>query len=143
MAVASFVYADWIIRYPEFSAVASNLATMYFNEATLYLDNTDSSLVVDVTQRTMLLYMLTAHIAAGNGSGISGQGANPLVGRISSATEGTVTVNAEYASNTPGTMAWFITTPYGAAYYQATAPYRTMRYMPGRSYPQGLPSWPQ
>ncbi|MEF3068037.1 DUF4054 domain-containing protein [Pandoraea apista] len=139
MAIVTFDYSAWTSRYPEFSSVAQSLALDYFNEACLYLDNTDRSLVLDVPQRTMLLNMLTAHIAALN-SGTNGQAASPLVGRIANATEGSVSVGTAYAEAS-GSRAWYDQTRYGAAYWQATAPYRTLRYRPGFS-PSGYPKWP-
>lgn len=135
MSVVVYNPAAFKIRYPEFSTVTDVLLQAYFDEATLYLNNTDSSRVSDIAQRTTLLNMITAHIAAMNGSGVNGQGASPLVGRISSATEGSVTVQTTYSNDTPGSMAWFVQTKYGAAYWQATAPYRTMQYRaPARRY---------
>ena len=115
-------------------------ATAYFNEAGLYCDNTACSLITDEAKRLLLLNMLTAHIAAIN-SGIGGQPASPLVGRINSATEGSVSVQTENIYP-PGTVQWYQSTKYGAAYWAATAQYRTMRYMPSPPYP-GFPfPWP-
>lgn len=119
-------------RYPEFAAVPDLLLQEYFTEATIYLDNTDSSRVSDLTQRAMLLNMLTAHITQLN-SGSKGKGASELVGRISSATQGSVSVSADMGP-VSNTEAWYLQTKYGAAYWNATAPFRTMQYSPGRSY---------
>jgi hypothetical protein len=128
MAVAVFSYADWSARYPELVAkVTEPLATAYFLEAEIYLDNTDESVVQDVARRTLLFNMLVAHIAACNGA------ASPAgvgVGRISSATQGSVSVSLDF--NVPaGTAAWYALTKYGAAYWAATALYRGMNYIPG------------
>ncbi len=128
--VVSFVSGDFIARYPEFSSIAAALP-LYFGEATLYLDNTLCSPVQQIEQRTPLLYMLTAHIAALNG-GVNGQQAQSIVGRINSASEGSVSVSADMGQ-VPGTAGWYMQTKYGAAYWQATAPYRTAQYIPGRS----------
>lgn len=125
MAVAVFDYSVWSARYPELSAtVAQPLASSYFDEAGLYLNNTETSPVADVARRLVLLNMLTAHIAA-----LNMPGSSALVGRVSNASEGSVSVQAEYAP--PGTSAWFVQTKYGAAYWQATAYLRTMRYIAG------------
>lgn len=128
--VVVFNYAAWIARYPEFAAVLEPTAQLYFDEATLYLNNTACSIVADTSKRATLLNMLTAHIAWLNRKDASGQPANPLVGRIDSATEGSVSVHADM-TGVPGTAAWFLQSAYGAAYWQATAMYRTMRYIPG------------
>lgn len=132
MAVVVFDIEKFRKRYPEFSSVPDELLTEYFNEATIYLDNTDHSRVQDLAQRTVLLNMLTAHIAKLN-SGSNGEEASELVGRISSATQGSVSVSADMGPVTD-TEAWYLQTRYGAAYWQATASFRTMQYVPGRSY---------
>jgi hypothetical protein len=118
------------LRYPELAAsVPQPLAQQYFAEATLYCDNTPCSIVTDLTMRTMLLNMVTAHIAALNAP-LNGQASSPLVGRINSATEGSVSVGTQL-DMPPGSAQWFAQTKYGLAYWQATAQFRTMRYVPG------------
>lgn len=135
MAVVAFDLAGFRVRYPEFATVADALLGAYFVESTIYLNNTDSSIVTDVVLRSMLLNMLTAHIAMLN-SGANGQAASALVGRINSASEGSVSVSVDMGP-VSGSSAWFMTTRYGAAAYQAMARFRTFRYLPGRSYPAG------
>jgi hypothetical protein len=133
MAIVAFDYVAWSARYPELSAsVAQPLAQAYFNEAQLYCDNTVASPIIDDTVggvRSMLLNMVTAHIASLNAP-IGGQAASPLVGRISSATEGSVTVAIEN-QYPPGTVQWWQSTKYGAAFWAATQQYRKMAYFPG------------
>lgn len=140
MAVAVFNYGVWAAQYPELApSINEALATVYFREAGLYLDNTDTSPVCDVNVRGMYLDMLVAHIGKLRAT-INGVAPSPLVGRISSATEGSVSVSAEM--NTPGSAAWFMQTPYGAAYWAATALYRTMHYVPGAPSPSLYPFAP-
>jgi hypothetical protein len=106
---------------------------MYFNEAQLYCDNTPTSLIRDASpggQREMMLNMVTSHIAALNAP-IGGQPSSPLVGRISNAAQGSVSV-ATQNDYPPGTVQWFQQTKYGAAFWAATAQFRTMHYVPGR-----------
>lgn len=130
MAVVTFAYTPWAARYPELAAsVNSALATAYFAEASLYCDNSDASPVADVTVRAVLLNMLTAHIAALNAP-LNGQPSSPLVGRISQAAEGSVSVQTQM-DLPPGSAAWFAQTKYGAAAWQAMAPYRQAQYFPG------------
>lgn len=119
----------FVARYPEFAAVNGTVLGMYFTEATMYLDNSDTSRVTDLGQRSILLNMLTAHVAALNGSGVNGNGSPGMVGRINSATEGSVTASAEYAPPANGTQAWYQQTQYGVAYWTATGRYRTMQYL--------------
>jgi hypothetical protein len=140
-AVASFDYATWSARYPNFSNVAQPTVAALWNEATLYLDNSGNSPVQDAGQQQSLLGMLTAHLAQLN-FGDASNPASPIVGRISSATQGSVSVSADLP-NVVGSAAWFAQTKYGLAYWQAMAPYRTARYIPGprKSFepPYGLP----
>ncbi|MDE3023802.1 MAG: DUF4054 domain-containing protein, partial [Pseudomonadota bacterium] len=63
---------------------------------------------------------------------VNGQAASPLVGRINSATEGSVSVTADMGAVT-NTQAWYMQTKYGAAYWQASAPYRNFQYRTGSS----------
>lgn len=137
-AIATFNYQVWRARYPEFGNVSQDLATAYFSEATLYLRNDGTGPVQDAGQQLVLLNMLTSHIAALNQLGDDGQAASSLVGRISSATEGSVSVSADL-SDVPGSAAWFAQTKYGFSFWQAVAPYRSMRYVPGIS--RGYSPW--
>jgi hypothetical protein len=137
MGVVAFDYVAWSTRYPDLAtSISQPLAQQYFNEAQLYCDNTPCSPIRDDSvggQRSMLLNMMTAHIAALNAP-LNGQASSPLVGRISNAAQGSVSVAAQN-DYPPGSVQWFQSTKYGAAFWQATAQYRTMRYIasPGRS----------
>lgn len=130
MPVVAFDPVAFKQRYPEFSGVDSTLLGTLFAEAGLYCNNTDLSIVTDLPTRTTLLWMLTAHIAALN-IGVNGNPPPDLVGRITSAKQGSVGVTAEMGPAS-GTAAWFNQTKYGAAYWQASASYRLMRFLPFR-----------
>lgn len=128
--VVVFDYSVWSTRYPELAPyVTQALAQQYFYEATLYCDNTPCSIITDLVMRAMLLNMVTAHIAALNAP-IGNQTSSTLVGRISSATEGSVSVQTQF-DVPPGSAQWYAQTKYGAAYWQATAQFRSMLYVPG------------
>lgn len=128
--IAVFTYATWSLVFPELGLYTNSAqATQYWTEATMLLDNTISSPVADVTQRTMLLNLLTAHICALR-QPLGGQPSSPLVGRISEATEGSVTVKAEM-NFAPGSAQWYNQTKYGSQYFQMTLPFRSARYAPG------------
>jgi uncharacterized protein DUF4054 len=137
-----FDYQGWMAAYPEFAAVTQPRAQRFFNEACVYCDNTACSPIADLTQREIYLWMLTAHIAALNG-GLdpcgeipAGQGRG-LVGRITNASEGSVSVGTEYPVSGDGpNAAWYNQTPYGANYWVATAQFRTFQYHLG---PQPFP----
>ena len=138
--VVTFNYSAWALIYPELSAsVLQTQAQEFFYEAALYLSNTPTSLVRDLNQRAMLLNMLTSHIAAMRAS-INGQQPSPLVGRISSAGEGSVNVQTT-ADYPPGSAQWYNSTKYGAAFWQATVALRRMRYIPGPRQPNWGHPW--
>ena len=136
--VVAFVYATWVQMYPEMAGVSQTAATLYFTQACQMCDNTPASLITDASAtglRAVCLYALTAHFAAlagqGNG-GAGGSGRGGLVGRISSASEGSVSVSTEMAGAT-ASSAWYQQTQYGSIYWSLTAQFRTMRYIPGPS----------
>lgn len=125
MTVATFDPVAFKARYPAFAAVDNALLTACFADAGLYLCNGDNSPVQDIAKRTSLLWMLTAHIAYLGGA-LSPDGLPPMVGRTSSASEGSVSVSSEFA--VPGTAAWFSQTQWGAAFWQATTYLRSFNY---------------
>lgn len=128
MAVVTFDATAFKVRYPLFAGVDDAFLSACFDDAGLYLSNTDTSPVQNVTTRQQLLWMLTAHIAYLNGALNPGQ---PMpVGRTSSATEGSVSVGLDYGTMTPGTGPWFNQTQWGASFWQATSSLRGMRYIP-------------
>lgn len=125
MTVVVFDSAAFKEAYPQFAAVSDGMLTNYFNLATLYLSNTDCSIVQDIPKRTTLLWLLTAHIAYLSGA-LTPDGQPGLVGRISSATEGSVSVATEMPM-TPSS-AWFMQTQWGAMFWQSTLSLRSFRY---------------
>jgi hypothetical protein len=141
VALSVFNLADFLTRYPQFSAVSPNKLAAYFADAgILYLSNTDCSVVRNVARRTLLLYMLTAHLSELNGD-LSADGQFKPVGRVSQAAEGTVSASLEYVPPTPGTGAWFTQTQPGAAFWQATSAIRGFRYSPRPTNPNGFPRY--
>lgn len=129
MAVVTFVPAAFRTAYPEFAAVSDARATDMFTIASAsMLDNTDNSPVMDVNYRTQLFYMLVAHMLLILGTSDAPLLNNAPPGRISSATQGTVTSQFEYTIAPGSSMsAWFTQTKYGAMYWMATAPFRSAR----------------
>lgn len=134
-----FVYAEWIAAYPVFAAINPTQAQGFFDIACIYLRNDAGSRVPTAAQLKTLLYMLTAHVgwlsamrdAQGNPSS-SGTVAPPaIVGRLASASEGSVSVGVEYSSSVGQSQAWYIQTPFGAAFWAATGFLRSAMYYPG------------
>lgn len=134
--VASFDPVGFLQAYPEFGTVPEAQLAADWLQAGLYLNNTGNSPVQDIPTQTMLLNLLTAHIAK-LVQGSNGQGASGIVGTVNSATEGSVSVGAQAIVNTSNQ--WYMQTPYGAQYWQATAQFRTFQYAPGFS---RRPQWP-
>ena len=127
MAAVVFDPTAFKARYPEFAAVPDATLTACFTEAGLYLSNADNSPVQNLTRRATLFNMLTAHVAYLGGL-LSADGQPRPVGRVSQASEGSVSAGFEYLA--PGSAAWFSQTQYGAAFWQATTSLRGMRYIP-------------
>lgn len=124
--VVVFDPSEFRLLYPSISATDEQLE-MYFAMAETFLDNTECSIVKDLDARKTMLYLLVAHIALLSQQAENG---NPVVGRISNATEGTVSVGLDY-----GTMGnnerWYLQTPWGAMYWQMSKKYRSMVYRLG------------
>lgn len=132
MAVSVFDYAAFSALFPELVAggVTEPIATALFGVAGLMLDNTDCSIVPDPAVRLTFLNYIVAHLASVSGYPVpAGGSAAPsgIVGRISSATEGTVSVASELAGVT-NAQAWWMQSQYGATFWQLTRGLRTMQY---------------
>jgi hypothetical protein len=143
-----FNYVDWIADFPQFVGVDQATAARYFRRAELWCRNDGGGPITDCNVKRQLMGLLTAHIAqlsAPQVNGVAsttGQGATPapnIVGRIASASEGSVSVSADFPTNP--NAAFFNQTEFGAEYWAATSAYRTMRYIPGftRAF---TPFWP-
>ena len=140
--VVTFDYNAWVARYPEFAPprVTPVTAAAYFNEATLYHRNDGGGPVSDIGTQQTLLNMLTAHIAELNAPDPEGAPASPLVGRIGSVSQGSVSTAVAYNASDP--EQWFAQTKYGAAYWAASAQFRT--FLPVRGFARrrfGLFPW--
>jgi hypothetical protein len=134
----SFNYNTWVTRYSEFASVDPFLVNDYFIEATIFHRNDGGGPVANSNQQLLLLNMATAHICALNAPQ-NGQPSPTLVGRISQASEGSVNVSADM-DLPPGSAQWWNQTKYGAAYWAATAVFRTFRYK--AAWPRNFNPWP-
>lgn len=137
--LVTFDNAVWIAGYPEFAAVGAPLGQTYFNRASFLCDNSNRNPVARVPGMVAdLLYLLTSHIAwlnaprdANGNPAATGAPASPIVGRINTATEGSVSVGADMGDANAGSpsQAWYMQTKYGAEYWAATAGVRTGHYV--------------
>lgn len=112
---------------PSFNTVLDGALNLNFTLAQLALNNTCRSIVMDANQRETLLNLLVAHITALL-NGVNGAPPAGIVGRIDTATEGSVSVSAEFIAT--AAAQWFIQTQWGAMFWQLTLQYRTFRYIP-------------
>ncbi|QMV32337.1 hypothetical protein T2_00020 [Ralstonia phage Elie] len=128
MGVVVFDPAAWRLKFPEMAGCTDAQLNGWFVQAETILDNTDGSIVVDTVQRAQMFDLLVAHLAVLNGATRPSTGAPP--GRLSSATEGSVSSQFTYTTEPVGaSQAWFTQTRYGAQYWMMTARYRSMRYI--------------
>lgn len=125
--IVAFDYVKWIARYPEFASVTQPVAQGYFDEASIYHANDGGGPIRTEAIQLALLNMVTAHLAKMNAV-INGEPASDLVGRVSNATEGSVSVQADMGNVPAGSQAWWLQTKYGAGYWAATAAWRTANY---------------
>ena len=120
--VVVFDATEFLALYPQFNNVFTpEQLQQFFNVACMICNNTNNSKVTDLTERKTLLYMLVCHIATLMQRGTG------MVGIISSATEGKVSVGLQNIINNPN---WYNQTQCGSMYWLATAKYRVgMRYV--------------
>lgn len=130
--VVIFDPAAWRLAYPQFAFLTDEQLTgSVLPVAEVYLRNDGTGPVQKQETQKTLLWLIVAHVAQLMfGRVTDGVNGPQPVGRISNASEGSVSVQFEFPTTSPG-AAWFNQTPYGAAFWAASAAYRTMRYIPG------------
>ena len=131
MAVAVFDYAKWTAMFPYLAAVPEPVAQGFFTVAELLFANDDCSPIQDADKRLIYLNYIVAHLARLAGYPVAAGGsAQPdgMVGRVSSATEGTVSIDTDYGT-VRESQAWWIQTQEGATFWQMTRALRTARYI--------------
>lgn len=130
MAIVVLDIPKFRAMFPEFSNVTNDTLPFLFDQATDYLNNSDFSLVDDVIKRERLLYLLMAHLAYVRYGDVNGNGGTGMVGRISSASEGSVSVSSD-AGQVEFRYMWYTQSQYGMEFWQATKVYRMANYYPG------------
>lgn len=149
----TFDFPTWVGYFPEFAPLNAALGQAYFTMAmSTILANTQTNPVFldDPSPNFQFLcYLATSHVAwlmcpkdaSGNptsdASGVISAGG--AVGRISSATEGSVTVQTEWPldGNSSAQEKYLSQTKYGVALWTALAPYRTAQYLAQPTYVLG------
>lgn len=110
--------------YPTLKATVDQL-NWYFIEAAMLLNNTSKSCIKSLAEREVLLFLLVAHMAVLQ-QRIEGD--NEVVGRVSSASQGSVSVTLDNGQTTLSDK-WYQQTPYGSKYWALTAKYRSFLYI--------------
>ncbi len=130
--IVTFNYENWIGLFPPFNYLSSAQVSMYYEIAINYIRNDGGGPVCDANQQTQLLNLTVAHIAQLMAPKSNGQSPSTIVGRINTASEGSVSVGAEFPASPAAS--WWLQTPFGAAVWQMMLPYRLgPRYVPGRT----------
>ena len=120
-----------VFDLPKFRSLYSNLKSTddqlnwYFVEATMLLNNTEKSCVKSLAEREVLLFLLVAHFAVLQQRV---EGDNEVVGRVSSASQGSVSVTLDNGQTTLSDK-WYQQTPYGSKYWALTSKYRSFLYV--------------
>lgn len=146
-----FNYANWVLMYPEFASVPEPVAANYFAQAGTFWNNYGSSPATRIQTQDVLMNLLTAHIAALFWK-VPAQGSpgpadpNSPVGRINSASEGSVSVGTDtgLVPTASEYKAWLMQTKYGLMFLAMIGQYTNMRYVPGQLQSGGLGprGWP-
>ncbi len=130
----TFDPAAFYAQFPELSTVPSQQLAGYYNVvANGMIDNSACSVIPDqppgagVLSQAMM--WATAHLAKLFAT-VNGQAPSGLVGRISSAAEGSVNVSTDLKIEAQSAQFW-ITTNYGLMVWQMLGPYRTALWVSG------------
>ena len=124
--VVEFVVAEFREEYPFFSELTDTQLNSLFRKACLRLRNDAKSCVKDIEVRKEFLYLIVAHLATLFQKALAGNG---LVGRLSSASEGSDSISSEYRVSQVGGEKWWSQTQWGADYWTLSAPYRVLNYV--------------
>lgn len=122
-----FVFDPTLFKelYPQFANMSDTILNYFFEKAETLLDNSETA-CIPLAERKILFYLLVAHYAALQDR--INQGNSGLVGRIASATTGTVSIGTDYGSSSPNSK-WYDQTPYGAEYWAMIAKYKNAIYI--------------
>lgn len=133
----TYSYADWIAACPAFVGCSDAQGQAFFNTAATVFDNSTANPVYCAQGAAgfkTVMYNVVSHVAwlfaprdASGNPAAAGQPPSPLVGRINSASEGSVSVGADMGDANAGSpsQAWWMQSQYGALVWQAIALSRT------------------
>src|SRR5574337_1075984 len=153
MPVVTFDPVAFKSAYGEFQACTDSQCNGWFQRATLIFDNSTCNAAYGDGNMAALYNLLVAHIgwlnAPRDPSGTpaaSGSPPPPIVGRINSASEGSVSLGADMgtADASSPSQPWYMQTRYGAEFWAATVQYRSGGFVPGpiHNFQPVYPYWP-
>lgn len=128
-------YEQFSALFPELAngGVTSIVFGVFQEPARLLFDFDNSCLVADDALRQTLGCYALAHLASVSGYPVVAPATNPSepapVGRVSSATEGSVSVSLDMGAVAEN-AAWWMQTQYGATFWNMTRALRTVHYRP-------------
>lgn len=140
-----FSVGEFFGAFPELSSLPPLRVSMAFTASTTIVDNSEDPDIVDDNQRKEILYLLTAHICLLMAQAVTVTQGDPscggagttistgMTGRLSSATEGSVSIATEAISsgNASALEKWMESTQYGALAWMMLRPLFTAFYIPG------------
>jgi hypothetical protein len=129
MPAVAWNQAAFETAFPSFAPASSPAYPQLWVEAGFIVNNSGSGLISDVTELTLCLNLLTAHLATlqlGPDGGNSGEPSG-IVGRVTNAQQGTVSVAASMGNTVKYDDAFFLQTQYGARFLQVIARFRGFR----------------
>ena len=129
MAVV-FDYGTWAARFPLLGAAPSAFVTSLVPEAMIYVDTGPRS-PIPVDEQQVVFNLVLAHLVALNTPIAGGAASQGLVGRITSTSEGSVSVSLDAGQPASLTQAWWLGTTYGQQVWVLLSRYRRFRYVPG------------
>ena len=129
------------LAYPQFASFTNEQLNFFFKSVQgRILDNSETS-CISLANREIWFYLLVAHKAELQNRINSGN--SGLVGRVSSATEGSVSISTDYSLGSGALGQWLNQTPYGAEFFALTTAWRTALWVAGRApMPVKRDKWP-
>lgn len=128
MSDPGFQYTTWAARFPALAVKAGTvLPGLLYQEALLIPEGSQitNNCALVAAQAIVMMNLLVAHLTF---LALRDDGA---VGRVESATEGSVTAALAYPTDGGTTQAWYAQSTYGAELWRMMASYRLGRYVPG------------
>ena len=130
----AFDYDAFIAAFPGLAGTPGPVASAQWDMAGLYFANLADNPAVTrgPTVMRQLLNLVTAHLLTLLGypaaCGATAGTPSGVVGRVSSASEGSVSVSSEWKGSGSPSEDWWLQTQYGAMFWTATSQFRLFRY---------------